>query len=114
VKPIVIHDKALIEQIVHNRDSGQLLTGSFMDYCMPRVDNFPFFDADFTEIPCSTHPLGIRPAGEGGTTPALGVTMNAVVDALSELGVAHMDMPATPEKVWQAILGSRSRAKSRF
>jgi carbon-monoxide dehydrogenase large subunit len=114
VKPIVIHDKALIEQIVHNRDSGQLLTGSFMDYCMPRVDNFPFFDADFTEIPCSTHPLGIRPAGEGGTTPALGVTMNAVVDALSELGVAHMDMPATPEKVWQAILGSSSRAKSRF
>jgi carbon-monoxide dehydrogenase large subunit len=112
VKPIVIHDKALIEQIVHNRDSGQLLTGSFMDYCMPRVDNFPFFDAEFAEIPCTTHPLGIRPAGEGGTTPALGVTMNAVVDALSELGVTHMDMPATPEKVWRAIRDSGSKAKS--
>ena len=103
MNPIVIHDKALIEQIFYNRDSGQLLTSSFMDYCMPRADNFPFFDAEFAEIPCTTHPLGIRPAGEGGTTPALGVTMNAVVDALKDYGVTHMDMPATPEKVWRAI-----------
>jgi carbon-monoxide dehydrogenase large subunit len=123
VNPMIIHGQthggiaqgtgqALMEQIVYDRDSGQLLTGSFMDYCMPRADNFPFFDAEFAEIPCTTHPLGIRPAGEGGTTPALGVTMNAVVDALSELGVTHMDMPATPEKVWRAIRGSGSKAKS--
>ena len=122
VNPMIIHGQthggiaqgtgqALMEQIVYDRDSGQLLTGSFMDYCMPRADNFPFFDAEFAEIPCTTHPLGIRPAGEGGTTPALGVTMNAVVDALSEFGVTHMDMPATPEKVWRSIQGSGSRTK---
>ena len=116
VNPMIIHGQthggiaqgtgqALMEQIVYDRDSGQLLTGSFMDYCMPRADNFPFFDAEFAEIPCTTHPLGIRPAGEGGTTPALGVTMNAVVDALKDYGVTHMDMPATPEKVWRAIQG---------
>ena len=116
VNPMIIHGQthggiaqgtgqALMEQVVYDRDSGQLLTGSFMDYCMPRADNFPFFDAEFAEIPCTTHPLGIRPAGEGGTTPALGVTMNAVVDALKDYGVTHMDMPATPEKVWRAIQG---------
>ena len=114
VNPMIIHGQthggiaqgvgqALMEQIVYDRETGQLITGSFMDYTMPRADNFPFFNADFAEIPCTTHPLGIRPAGEGGTTPALGVTMNAVVDALKEFGVTHMDMPATPEKVWRAI-----------
>ena len=100
-----------MEQVVYDRGSGQLLTGSFMDYCMPRADNFPFFDAEFAEIPCTTHPLGIRPAGEGGTTPALGVTINAVVDALSEFGVTHMDMPATPEKVWRAIQQGKKAAR---
>ncbi|MEY3740156.1 MAG: hypothetical protein RLZZ192_832, partial [Pseudomonadota bacterium] len=119
VNPMIIHGQthggiaqgvgqALMEQIVYDRDTGQLITGSFMDYTMPRADNFPFFNADFAEIPCTTHPLGIRPAGEGGTTPALGVTMNAVVDALKEFGVTHMDMPATPEKVWRAIQKSKS------
>ncbi len=114
VNPMIIHGQthggiaqgvgqALMEEIVYDRQSGQLMTGSFMDYTMPRADNFPFFDAGFAEIPCTTHPLGIRPAGEGGTTPALGVTMNAVVDALRDFGVTHMDMPATPEKVWRAI-----------
>jgi len=56
-----------------------------------------------SEVPSSTHPLGIRPAGEGGTVPALAVVINAIVDALSELGVRHIEMPATPERVWQAI-----------
>lgn len=122
VNPMIIHGQthggiaqgtgqALMEQIVYDRGSGQLLTGSFMDYCMPRADNFPFFDAEFAEIPCTTHPLGIRPAGEGGTTPALGVTINAVVDALSEFGVTHMDMPATPEKVWRAIQQGKKAAR---
>lgn len=122
VNPMIIHGQthggiaqgtgqALMEQVVYDRGSGQLLTGSFMDYCMPRADNFPFFDAEFAEIPCTTHPLGIRPAGEGGTTPALGVTINAVVDALSEFGVTHMDMPATPEKVWRAIQQGKKAAR---
>jgi len=123
VNPMIIHGQthggiaqgtgqALMEQIVYDRDTGQLLTGSFMDYCMPRADCFPFFDAEFAEIPCTTHPLGIRPAGEGGTTPALGVTINAVVDALSEFGVRHMDMPATPEKVWRAIQQGKLRGRN--
>jgi carbon-monoxide dehydrogenase large subunit len=114
VNPMIIHGQthggiaqgvgqALMEQIVYDRETGQLLTGSFMDYTMPRADNFPFFNAEFAEIPCTTHPLGIRPAGEGGTTPALGVTINAVVDALRDYGVKHIDMPATPEKIWRAI-----------
>jgi carbon-monoxide dehydrogenase large subunit len=114
VNPMIIHGQvhggiaqgvgqALWEQCYYDPASGQPLTGSFMDYAMPRADNFPFFDAEFTEVPCTTHPLGMRPAGEGGTTPALGVVINAVVDALSEYGVKHIEMPATPERIWRAI-----------
>ena len=114
VNPMIVHGQvhggivqgvgqALLEQCYYEDSSGQLLTGSFMDYAMPRADNFPFFDTEFTEVPSTTHPLGIRPAGEGGTTPALGVAINAVVDALSEFGVKHIEMPATPERIWRAI-----------
>jgi carbon-monoxide dehydrogenase large subunit len=63
---------------------------------------------ELSEIPCPTHPLGIRPAGEGGTTPALGVVVNAIVDALSGFGVTHIEMPATSERVWQAIQAANS------
>ena len=114
VNPMVIHGQvhggivqgvgqALLEQCWYDPDSGQLLTGSFMDYAMPRADVFPFFDTELSEVPCVTHPLGIRPAGEGGTTPALGVVVNAVVDALSEYGVQHIEMPVTPERIWRAV-----------
>ncbi len=119
VNPMIIHGQvhggiaqgvgqALWEQCYYEPGSGQPLTGSFMDYAMPRADNFPFFDAEFTEVPCTTHPLGMRPAGEGGTTPALGVVINAVVDALSEFGVKHIEMPATPERIWRAIHGNKN------
>ncbi len=70
---------------------------------MPRADSMPLFATELCEVPSPTHPLGIRPAGEGGTTPALGVVINAVVDALAEFGVTHIEMPATPERVWRAI-----------
>lgn len=114
VNPMIIHGQvhggiaqgagqALMEQCVYDPASGQPLTGSMMDYAMPRADNFPFFDTIISEVPCATHPLGIRPAGEGGTTPALGAVINAVVDALAEFGVKHIEMPATPERVWRAI-----------
>ncbi len=114
VNPMIIHGQvhggiaqgvgqALLEQCYYDPHSGQPLTGSFMDYAMPRADNFPFFDTEISEVPCTTHPLGMRPAGEGGTTPALGVVINAVVDALSEFGVKHIEMPATPERIWRAI-----------
>ncbi len=116
VNPMIIHGQvhggiaqgvgqALMEQCYYDPASGQPLTGSFMDYAMPRADNFPFFDCEISEVPCTTHPLGMRPAGEGGTTPALGVVINAIVDALSEYGVKHIEMPATPERIWRAIRG---------
>jgi carbon-monoxide dehydrogenase large subunit len=116
VNPMIIHGQvhggiaqgvgqALYEQCCYDRGSGQLLTGSFMDYAMPRADNFPFFRTEISEVPCITHPLGMRPAGEGGTTPALGVVINAVVDALADYGVKHVEMPATPERIWRAIRG---------
>ena len=95
--------QALFEHCYYEPDSGQLLSGSFMDYTMPRADNFPSVTTHISEVPSTTHPLGIRPAGEGGTTPALGVVINAIVDALSEYGVTHVEMPATPERVWRAI-----------
>ena len=63
---------------------------------------------EISEVPSSTHPLGIRPAGEGGTVPALAVVVNAIVDALSDFGVRHVEMPATPERVWRAIQAARS------
>jgi aerobic carbon-monoxide dehydrogenase large subunit len=79
------------------------LAGSLLDYALPRADRLPFFNTELSEVPTPTHPLGIRPAGEGGTTPALGVVINAIVDALAEFGVTHIEMPATPERVWRAI-----------
>ena len=102
--------QALMEQCHYDSETGQLLSGSFMDYAMPRADDFPFFDAEYVEIPSATHPLGMRPAGEGGTAPALGVMINAVCDALSEYGVQHVEMPATPERIWRAIREARARS----
>jgi aerobic carbon-monoxide dehydrogenase large subunit len=95
--------QALWEQVVYASDDAQLLSGSFMDYAMPRADRLPFFVTELSEVPSPLHPLGMRPAGEGGTTPALGVVINALVDALAEFGVTHVEMPATPERVWRAI-----------
>ena len=116
VNPMIVHGQvhggiaqgvgqALWENVHYDPASGQLLSGSFMDYAMPRADNLPFFKTGISEVPSTTHPLGIRPAGESGTTPALGVMINAVVDALSEFGVKHVEMPATPERIWRAMRG---------
>ncbi len=104
--------QALLEQCFYDARTGQLLSGSFMDYAMPRADVFPFFDTGISEVPTLIHPLGIRPAGEGGTTPALAVTINAIVDALSEFGVRHVEMPATPERIWRAIRGKPPRPQT--
>jgi aerobic carbon-monoxide dehydrogenase large subunit len=114
VNPMIVHGQihggithglgqAMSEYCVYDRETGQLLSGSLLDYAMPRADKLPFFSTELSEVPTPTHPLGIRPAGEGGTTPALGVVINAIVDALSEFGVTHIEMPATPERVWRAI-----------
>src|SRR5580698_7237017 len=86
---------------------GQLLSASFMDYSMPRADMLPSFTTDISEVWSPTNRLGVRGAGEGGTTGALGAVVNAVVDALAEFGVTHIEMPVTPERVWRAIHESK-------
>jgi aerobic carbon-monoxide dehydrogenase large subunit len=95
--------QAFTEHLVYDPASGQLVTGSFMDYGMPRADDMCSFEMDENPVPTKTNPLGVKGAGEAGNVGALAAIMNAVVDALSPLGIAHIDMPATPEKVWQAI-----------
>ena len=97
--------QALFEACVYDADSGQLLSGSFMDYCMPRADDLPAFSVTFEGVPCTTNPLGAKGVGEAGVTGAPPAVVGAVVDALSEFGVRHIDMPLTPEKVWRAIRG---------
>ena len=118
VNPLILHGQAhgavaqglgqaLCESIHYDPESAQLLTGSFMDYAMPRATTVPPVDTIITEVPASSHPHGVRPGGEGGTTPALGLVINAIVDALSEHGVKHIEMPATPPRVWQAIQAAK-------
>jgi carbon-monoxide dehydrogenase large subunit len=87
---------------------GQFLSGSFMDYAMPRADTLPSFTTDISQVLTPTNRLGVRGAGEGGTTGALGAVVNAVVDALAEFGVSHIEMPVTPEKIWCAIHHTRA------
>ena len=95
--------QALMEHQVYDRDSGQLLTGSFQDYAMPRADMLPSVEALLEEVPCKTNPLGVKGIGESGTIGAPPTVVNAVIDALAPLGVTQIDMPATPLRVWQAI-----------
>jgi carbon-monoxide dehydrogenase large subunit len=83
--------------------SGQLITGSFMDYAMPRADNFSPFRIESNPVPTKTNPLGVKGAGEAGCVGAMPAVANALVDALSALGIRHVEMPATPERLWQAI-----------
>jgi len=97
--------QALCEEVVYDPGSGQLLTGSFMDYCLPRAIETPNFDWATTETTCMTNPLGVKGCGESGPTASMPAVINAIVDALARFGVAEIDMPATPEKVWRAMQG---------
>jgi carbon-monoxide dehydrogenase large subunit len=94
--------QGLFEALTYDA-SGQLLTGSFMDYAMPRADDLPGFDVDSHEVPTAINPLGVKGVGEAGTVGALPALMNAVNDALAPLGVRHLDMPVTAERVWRAL-----------
>jgi len=94
--------QALLEGAVYD-GSGQLVTASFMDYAMPRADDFPEMVSGLTEVPATTNPLGIKGAGEAGATGAPPAVIGAILDALRPLGIEHIDMPATPHRVWQAI-----------
>jgi carbon-monoxide dehydrogenase large subunit len=101
--------QALFEEIVYDPESGQLLSGSFMDYVMPRADDMPYIEAAANEVPTPTNPLGVKGAGEAGTVGAIPAIMNAVNDALASLGIVDFDMPASPERVWRAISEARAR-----
>jgi aerobic carbon-monoxide dehydrogenase large subunit len=121
VNPMILHGQthggiaqgvgqALFEDCHYDPQTGQILAASFMDYAMPRADTLPALATALSEVPAPTNRLGVRSGGEGGTTPALAVVINAIVDALAELGVRHIEMPATPERVWRAIQGARGSA----
>lgn len=114
LNPMIVHGQthggivqgagqALLEWSRFDDETGQALSATMMDYALARASDFPSFTTDLSEVPSVNHPMGFRPGGEGGTTPALGVTINAVVDALAHLGVRHVEMPATPMRIWQAI-----------
>jgi carbon-monoxide dehydrogenase large subunit len=113
INPLILHGQAhggmaagigqaLLERCVYD-EAGQLQSATLMDYALPRADQLPMFTTEISEVPSTTHPLGLRGGGEGGTTPALGAVANAIADALAPLGVEHVELPATPERVWRAI-----------
>jgi carbon-monoxide dehydrogenase large subunit len=99
--------QALLEKVEFDRDSGQPLSGSFMDYCMPRAGHLPDFDLHELPDRCRSNPIGVKGAGESGTVGAPPTIINAVVDALQDYGVKDVEMPATPVRVWRAINGGR-------
>jgi carbon-monoxide dehydrogenase large subunit len=96
--------QALWEQAVYD-DNGQLVTGEFMDYAMPRAHMMPWIESAHTTTPTPVNPLGVKGVGEAGTIGCSPAVVNSVVDALSHLGVRHIDMPMTPEKIWKLMAG---------
>jgi carbon-monoxide dehydrogenase large subunit len=102
--------QALMEQVVYERESGQLLSASFMEYAMPRADDFCDMVIESSPVPTKLNPMGAKGAGEAGTVGALPVVITAVVDALAPLGVRELDMPASADRVWQAIQAARAKA----
>jgi aerobic carbon-monoxide dehydrogenase large subunit len=100
--------QALMEDINYDPGSGQLLTGSFMDYGMPRAGDLPSIGVETNEVPCKTNPLGVKGAGEAGTVGALPAVMNAINDALFQAGVQYLQMPCTPMKIWRALHEAKS------
>jgi carbon-monoxide dehydrogenase large subunit len=94
--------QVLGEQVVYSAD-GQLINASFMDYVMPRAQDIPHLATGHHSVPCTTNPIGVKGAGESGVAGSLPSAMNAVLDALSAHGIEHFDMPASPQRVWQAL-----------
>lgn len=95
--------QAVCEDIVYDPETGQLLTGTLLDYGIPRADTLPRVTVDFSPVPSPTNPLGAKGVGEGGTVASTPTVMNAILDALAPLGVTDVPMPATPERIWRAI-----------
>ena len=102
--------QALCEATVYEPETGQLISGSFLDYAMPTAEQIPEVISELIEVPARTNPLGIKGIGESGTIGAPPTVVNAVLDALRPLGVEHIDMPMTPARVWNAIQAARRRS----
>jgi carbon-monoxide dehydrogenase large subunit len=103
--------QALLERTVYDPETGQLVTGSWTDYALPRAEDLPRIEFAYNVVPCRTNPLGLKGAGEAGAIGAPPALVNAIVDALAPLGIEHIDMPVTPERLWDAIrMAERSRA----
>ena len=122
INPLILHGQvhggvaqgvgqAMLEAAVYEPGSGQLLSASFLDYGMPRADHFPHLDVELTEDPTKGNALRVKGGGEAGITPSSAVLMNAVLDALSGIGIEHMDTPATPQRVWSTIRAARDGSK---
>jgi carbon-monoxide dehydrogenase large subunit len=118
INPMIVHGQsqggivqgigqAVFEHTVYDRKTGQLISGSFLDYCLPRADNLPPIDPVSNDCPSPTNPLGVKGAGEGGTTGAPATLINAIMNALSQAGVTQIDMPVTPYRVWESIQTAR-------
>jgi CO/xanthine dehydrogenase Mo-binding subunit len=123
INPLIVHGQthgaivqgvgqAMWESFHVDPDSGQPFTGSLMDYGMPRADGVPSFTCEISEVLSPTNPLGIKAGGEGGTTPALAAVTNAIVDALSEFGISHIEMPATPDRIFHAMRAGRASRRA--
>jgi len=121
INPMIVHGQthggiaqgvgqALWELCDYDAGTGQMRSATFMDYAMPRADMLPAFTTEISEVPSTSNPLGLRGGGEGGATPAPATVVNAVVDALAHLGVEHIEMPVTPERVWEAIRTATKRS----
>ena len=102
--------QAMLEHCVFDPQTGQLVTGSLTDYCLPRADDLPAIEFAYNVVPCRTNPLGLKGAGEAGAIGAPPALVNAIVDALAPLGIEHIDMPVTPERLWRAIRTADRRA----
>jgi carbon-monoxide dehydrogenase large subunit len=118
INPLLVHGQvhggiaqgagqALTERVAYDPETGQLLSGSLMDYALPRAADLPPLVVDTHEVLCRTNPIGVKGAGEGGATGAPPAVINALLDALAEAGVTHIDMPATPEAIWRALNAAR-------
>jgi len=125
INPLILHGQvhggiaqgvgqAMLEAVAYERGSGQLLSASFLDYGMPRADHFPPMEVELTEDPTSGNALRVKGGGEAGITPSSAVLVNAVVDALAVLGIEHVEMPVTPQRLWLAISQARAHSTSRL
>jgi carbon-monoxide dehydrogenase large subunit len=119
INPLLLHGQVdggivmgigqvLMEDIKFD-EQGQILTGSFMDYAMPRASDLIGFHVESNPVPTKTNPLGVKGAGEAGSVGALPAVTNALVDALSVLGIKHIDLPATPDRLWRVIRDAHSK-----